>query len=77
MAAGINAISSSLRLAPTSSVMRRAVDVKAQPLCHSGLTGLRKIVRDFLRIRYRLPYDYLLIAVAAGYLWTAWNFNQA
>lgn len=27
----------------------------------------------FPRVRYRLPYDYLLIGVVAAYLWTAWN----
>jgi hypothetical protein len=28
----------------------------------------------FPRIRYRLPYDYLLIGVVAGYIWTGWSF---
>jgi hypothetical protein len=27
----------------------------------------------FPRVRYRLPYDYLLIAVVAGYIWTGWT----
>ena len=30
----------------------------------------------FPRIRYRLPYDYLLIGVVAGYIWTGWNFHR-
>jgi hypothetical protein len=31
----------------------------------------------FPRIRYRLPYDYLLIGVVAGYIWTGWSFYRS